>query len=64
MKFALYFGVLLQGKMANDNGLVSIAGAEEIPIINVSKFKVNSFIQCNHVTILFYSPRLERNRRS
>ena len=45
MKFALYFGVLLQGKMAKDNGLMSISGVkvavtEEILIINTAEFKL------------------------
>ena len=35
--------------MANDNGFVSFAGAEEIPIINIIKFEVNSFVQGHHV---------------
>ena len=50
MKFLLYFGVLLHGKMANDNCFVSFSGVkvaetEEIPIINIFEFEVNSFIQ-------------------
>ena len=42
--------MLLHGKIANDNGFVSIAGVrvavtEEIPIINTTEFEMNSFIQ-------------------
>ena len=45
MKFALYFGVLFQGKMAKDNGLMSISSVkvavtEEILIINTAEFKL------------------------
>ena len=39
IKFALYFGVLLHGKMANDDGSVSI------PIIKTTEFEMNSIIQ-------------------
>ena len=54
MRFALYFGGLLHGKIANENGFVSIAGVkvaviEEMPIINTTEFEVNPFIQGHRV---------------
>ena len=58
MKIALYFGVLLHGKMANENGLVSFAGSEEIPIINIIKFEKNSFIQGHHVYHSIWQPKI------
>ena len=62
MRFDLYFGGLLHGKMANENGFVSIAGVkvaviEEMPFINTTDFEVKSFIQGHRVYHSIWQPK-------
>ena len=51
IKFVLYFGVLLHGKMTNDDGSVSI------PIIKTTEFEVNSIIQGYPVYHSIWQPK-------